>query len=112
MPNGCLLMQAGIMFETMTGGYILAGYHEVIYTQSTKDKLEEVKKEMEETGKKRVLWRISSTMFGHIRFDVDISPLPQMECYYDKEEAAKKYPKMTSYEKLIEELKAINLCPK
>lgn len=32
IPNGCLLMQAGIMFESITGGYVLAGFHEVIYT--------------------------------------------------------------------------------
>jgi len=32
IPQGCLLMQSGIMFESMTGGFILAGYHEVIYT--------------------------------------------------------------------------------
>ena len=32
IPQGCLLMQAGIMFEALTGGFVLAGYHEVIYT--------------------------------------------------------------------------------
>lgn len=32
IPQGCLLMQAGIMFESITGGYFLAGFHEVIYT--------------------------------------------------------------------------------
>lgn len=32
IPDGCLLMQAGIMFEWITGGYVLAGFHEVIYT--------------------------------------------------------------------------------
>lgn len=105
-------MQSGIMFESITGGFILAGYHEVIYTQATKDKLEEVKLEMEQSGKKRVLWRISSTMFGHLRYNVDIKPLAEMEDFYNVEEAKAKYPSMTSHEKLIEELKAINLCPK
>lgn len=112
IPMGCLLMQSGIMFESMTGGYILAGYHEVIYTQATKDKLEEVKQEMEASGKKRVLWRISSTMFGHLRYDVDIRPLPEMAEYYNADEANIKYVPMTAHEKLMEELKAINLCPK
>jgi isopenicillin N synthase-like dioxygenase len=32
IPPGCLLMQSGIMFEHLTGGFFLAGYHEVIYT--------------------------------------------------------------------------------
>lgn len=100
------------MFESLTGGYILAGFHEVIYTQAAKDKLEEVKHEMETTGKKRVLWRISSTMFGHLRYNVDISPLPEMNEFYNGDEAKAQYLPMTAHEKLVEELKACNLCPK
>lgn len=45
IPDGCLLLQAGIMFEQLTGGYVMAGYHEVMYTEATKEvvdrKLEE-----------------------------------------------------------------------
>ena len=37
VPQGCLLMQAGIMFEWLTGGYVLAGFHEVVYTEATKN---------------------------------------------------------------------------
>lgn len=36
IPEGCLLLQAGSMFEHITGGYVLAGYHEVFYTENTK----------------------------------------------------------------------------
>ena len=36
IPDGCLLMQAGIMFEWITGGYVLAGFHEVVYTEQTR----------------------------------------------------------------------------
>lgn len=36
IPKGCLLLQAGSQFEHITGGYVLAGYHEVIYTEDTK----------------------------------------------------------------------------
>ena len=47
IPAGCLLLQAGIMFEHITGGYVTAGYHEVIYTEKAKEvvdkKLEENK---------------------------------------------------------------------
>lgn len=35
------------MFESITGGYFLAGFHEVIYTQATKDALDKVRSEME-----------------------------------------------------------------
>jgi len=33
VPNGCLLLQAGKTFENITGGYVHAGLHEVIYTE-------------------------------------------------------------------------------
>jgi len=32
IPDGCLLIQAGIQLEYLTGGECLAGFHEVIYT--------------------------------------------------------------------------------
>lgn len=35
IPEGCLLLQAGKTFENISGGYILAGYHEVVYTEAT-----------------------------------------------------------------------------
>jgi hypothetical protein len=100
------------MFEWITGGYVLAGFHEVIYTQATKDAIEQVKKENELTEKPKILWRVSSTLFSHLRYNVDLSPLKELEGLYSKEESLKKYTKCTAYEKLIEELKAINLCPK
>jgi hypothetical protein len=112
IPQGCLLMQSGIMFESITGGYILAGFHEVIYTQGTKDALEAARTEMETTGKRRILWRISSTLFSHLRYNVDIKPLEEMSDYYNAGEANAKYRSMTAHEKLCEELQAINLAPK
>jgi hypothetical protein len=110
IPPGCLLLQAGSMFEHMTGGYVLAGYHEVIYTDATKAALDKAKQEIAE-GQQRVLWRVSSTVFSHIRYDVDLSPMPEMRGFYDEEEARAKYRKMTAHEKLMEELTAINLAP-
>lgn len=37
IPPGCLLVQAGMNFEYITGGYVLAGFHEVTYTEATKE---------------------------------------------------------------------------
>jgi isopenicillin N synthase-like dioxygenase len=110
IPPGCLLLQAGSMFEHITGGYVLAGYHEVMYTEATKAALEKARQEVQE-GKNRVLWRVSSTLFSHIRYDVDLSPMPEMAGFYDVAEAKAKYRKMTAHEKLMEELQAINLAP-
>lgn len=36
VPKGCLFLQAGKTFEHITGGHVLAGFHEVIYTDQTK----------------------------------------------------------------------------
>lgn len=110
IPPGCLFLQAGAMFEHITGGYVLSGYHEVIYTEATKTAYEKAKQDIAE-GKNRILWRVSSTLFSHIRYNVDISPIPEMVGFYDEAEARAKYRKMTAHEKLMEELQAINLAP-
>ena len=102
-------MQAGAMFEHLTGGYVLAGYHEVIYTEGTKAALERAKAESAQTGKERIYWRVSSTLFTHLRYDVDISPMKELEGKINVEEARKLYKPMTADEKLHEELAAIAL---
>ena len=43
IPEGCLLVQSGTTFEHITGGYVMAGYHEVIYTEATKETVEKKK---------------------------------------------------------------------
>lgn len=90
----------------------MAGYHEVVYTDKTK---EVVNKKLEENknGANNIMWRISSTLFGHLRYDVDLTPIEEMAHLHNKENVqAGKYPPMTAHEKLMEELKAINLAPK
>jgi len=47
-----------------------------------------------------------------MRYDVDLSPLPELAHLYNVEEARVKYPPMTAHEKLVEELLAVNLAPK
>lgn len=104
-------MQAGIMFEWITGGYVLAGFHEVVYTDATKRVLEQNLADREQ-GLRKSHWRISSTLFSHLRYDVDLSPLPQLGHLVDLEKAKLKYTPMSAHEKLCEELRAVNLCPK
>jgi isopenicillin N synthase-like dioxygenase len=108
VPNGCLLLQAGKLFEHITGGYVLAGFHEVIYTEQTKQVLE--KRLLE--GK--IPWRVSSTMFTHFRYDVDVSPMPELAHLWQREQESnpdfdKKYAKLTSFDILMEELNATNM---
>jgi isopenicillin N synthase-like dioxygenase len=35
VPAGCLLLQAGKQFEWLTGGHVIAGFHEVVVTPDT-----------------------------------------------------------------------------
>ena len=47
-------------------------------------------------------------MFNHFRNDVDISPLPELSVYHD-ETAGLKYPKMTAFDLLMQELEATGM---
>lgn len=85
VPEGCLILQAGKTFEHITGGYVLAGFHEVIYTQETKDSYEKKKAEIKD--EERTIWRVSSTMFTHFRYDVDCSPLTELSNYHSENAA-------------------------
>ena len=56
----------------------------MIYTEATKSTLEQRRKDNPNT----IPWRISSTLFSHIRRDVDISPLPDMAGKFYEPEVA------------------------
>jgi len=59
------------------------------------------------------MWRISSTLFSHLRHDVNLTPLKEMEHLHDKKMVdAGMYPSMNAQEKLMQELEAISLAPK
>lgn len=108
IPQGCLLVQAGTTFENISGGYVLGGFHEVIYTEATKAAVERRRQALQEAGDNRKQWRVSSTMFTHFRNDVCVGPLPELSHLYSKEEAAK-YDNITAYEILVRELSATGM---
>merc|ERR1711912_221683 len=60
VPDGCLLMQAGQQLENLTGGEVIAGFHEVVVTEGTVKAINKAKSE------NRSLWRVSSTLFSQI----------------------------------------------
>jgi len=99
VPDGCLLLQSGIQLENLTGGYIPAGFHEVIYSEKTHENYLKAKQLNKPT------WRVSSTLFAHIRYDVDLQPLGK----FATKEACEKYPKIKAHDQVMEELKAISL---
>jgi len=99
VPDGCLLIQSGKQIEWLTGGYIQAGYHEVIVFEATEQKIKE-KKEKGES-----LWRISSTLFSHIASDQILQPIGK----FSEEKNASLYPPTYCGDYVTEELKAIKL---
>jgi len=99
VPEGCLLLQAGKQFEYLTGGEVLAGFHEVVVTENTLKAAEVAKK----SGKS--LWRVSSTLFSHIASDEILKPLSS----FTTKETVKKYPPIKAGHQVRLELEAINL---
>jgi hypothetical protein len=105
VPEGHLLFQAGKMFEHVTGGYVLAGFHEVVHTEKTSAAVERAR------AAGRSLWRVSSTMFGHLRSSETLEVLPQLAHLLPTslEEATAKYPPLNVGEFVVSELKTIAL---
>eukprot|EP00753_Platysulcus_tardus_P016404 PLAT5667.4.p1 GENE.PLAT5667.4~~PLAT5667.4.p1 ORF type:complete len:373 (-),score=175.47 PLAT5667.4:161-1279(-) len=99
VPDQCLLIQAGKQMEYVTGGHIMAGFHEVVVGPETLG----VIKRKREAGES--LWRISSTMFGHMASDSTLKPLGR----FDTEEARADYPPIKTGLQVRAELEAIKL---
>jgi len=107
MPNGCLLAQAGMQFEYLTGGAVVAGYHEVIVNEKTLDTIANAKK----NGTS--LWRISSTVFVHVASDRVLKPLISVADtpanVIEAIKGKKEYPPISAGEFVANELKVIKL---
>ncbi len=82
IPDGCLLVQAGKQFEYITGGAVVAGFHEVCVVEETLAAIERQKQ------KGRPNWRISSTLFYHLASDNILEPV----AHFRTPEAIKAYP--------------------
>jgi len=88
--------------EHLTGGYVRAGMHEVVYTEKTKAAYEKAK------AAGRPTWRVSSTLFTMLRGDSSLSPLPELWALSDAEEVSK-YRSMTAHEFFMGEVAATNM---
>eukprot|EP01016_Furgasonia_blochmanni_P040945 TRINITY_DN5263_c0_g1_i2.p1 TRINITY_DN5263_c0_g1~~TRINITY_DN5263_c0_g1_i2.p1 ORF type:complete len:153 (+),score=17.68 TRINITY_DN5263_c0_g1_i2:64-522(+) len=85
--------------DSLTGGYIKAGFHEVVYTEETRRACEKAKAEGRST------WRVSSTLFCHVRYDVTLEPIGRFSTY----SSHKEYPPINAYDQVLDELKHISL---
>jgi len=102
VPDGHLIVQAGKEFEILTGGHVLAGYHEVVVSEATQKTIANRKRE----GKS--LWRVSSTLFGHIASDQVLQPLGK----YNTAESRAKWHAKDAGQHITDELDAIALSGK
>eukprot|EP01034_Spumella_vulgaris_P037387 gene37387-46126_t len=82
VPDGCLIVQAGKQIEYLTGGHVLAGFHEVIVTEDTVKVIDRKRANGES------LWRVSSTCFSQIASDQLLYPLKP----FDSAEANAQFP--------------------
>lgn len=106
VPEGCLLVQAGKQCEYLTGGRILAGFHEVVVAPETREVIERRRKEGAS------LWRVSSTLFSHIASDEVLRPLLKKEEGEESEgerEDGEKSEYPLAGEQVLSELRAIKL---
>lgn len=92
-------MQAGKQIEYLTGGYIRAGFHEVVVTKETLKAIER------RASKQESLWRVSSTLFGHIASDCVLEPLEAFANQKSKE----LYPAILAGDQVLQELNHIQL---
>lgn len=99
VPTGHLIVQAGKQIEYLTGGEILAGFHEVVISEQTANQIEVRKNE------NKSLWRVSSTLFSHIASDQVLKPLG----HFATEDTLKKYPPMDAGMQVQAELSEIKL---
>lgn len=99
VPQNCLLLQAGKQFEWLTGGEVLAGFHEVVVCPETITAVEKAKAE------NRSLWRVSSTLFSHVASDNILQPL----AHFATENGKQLYPAVTAGQQVQNELNAIKL---
>ncbi len=71
VPPGCLLVQAGVGLEWMTGGAIKAGYHQTVV-------LPETIRQIETLAPGRSTIRASSTFFLHFDWEATLQVLPEL----------------------------------
>ena len=94
IPEKHLLVQGGKQLEWLTGGYLKAGFHEVIHDK----KVEEQVKENLKAG--RTNWRVACAMFSYVQGNLRLKPFPQ----FSKPGVDKLYPSISADEYLVQEL--------
>ncbi len=98
-PEGCLLIQAGKMWEYLTGGRGYYGRHEVVMTPQGAQVLTEA------IAAGRSTWRTSSNLFVHMNTSFLLQPLPQ----FRTQVSSRRFPPIHVGDYELAELAAIGL---
>lgn len=101
-PEGCFLIQNGRQIEIMTGGYLNAGFHEVINSKEAKDAAMDNKK----NGGSG--FRVGSIVFSQVKGDLILEPLDM----FRNLPYAGKYKPILARDQILEELNNGNLAEK
>lgn len=105
VPPGCLLFQVAKQLEWQTGGYFLAGFHEVVNLSQT------VLAAKKAARDKQPPIRVSSTVFGHVASDAKLEVLerylPHNHSYWPR--IKQMYPPILAGNQVLQELEAIGL---
>ncbi|GAW01155.1 Clavaminate synthase-like protein [Lentinula edodes] len=105
-PGKFMLVQAGKQFEYLTGGYVRAGYHEVVVNDQTIETINRRKVDYPD----RPLIRISSTFFWHLSSDFTLEPIHELAIRVPEDEKGKtQYPPIKVGAQVRNEVKDINL---
>ncbi len=110
VQEGCLLFQVGKQLEWQTGGYLRAGFHEVVnLPETTKAASEAVR-----AGRRSI--RVSSTVFGHVASDNILEVLSEFLQMFSKthgflacDNILAMYPSIAAGQQVLRELEAIGL---
>ena len=73
------------------GGYVVAGFHEVVVTPATRQVIER------RTASGESLWRVSSTLFSHIQSAQLLQPIGQ----YANDESNTAYPTVLTGQQVL-----------
>ena len=113
VPPGCLLVQAGLQIEWLTGGIIRRGYHEVVVSEATRRAVEKWRAQhASNSGQtpRNGPWRVSSTLFAHIASDKWLRPLTRAPADDTTTAAgAAHYQPVRAGDQVRQELRAIEL---
>jgi hypothetical protein len=108
VPRRHTLHQVAQELEWVTGGELYAGFHEGVVPEENVDpgsesRINELRQQAHAAG--HDLWRVTTTLFGHMRSECEIYPLEP----FANPEAIERFPRMLAGEHLAEGIRKIGL---